>query len=400
MSVAEGTIAIVGAGECGVAAAFALRNLGHSAGITLIGDEPHIPYERPPLTKTASVSLKPIRNSRDYEAADITLLRGQAVAEVDPESRSLKLSDGNTLHFEKLLLATGARPRVFPGLEQARTLRTLDDARTILSGLTADTRLVVIGGGFIGLELAACARSVGARVTVLEAGARTMARAVPPSISDYVANRHKQEGVEIHCNVDVSEIAGGEVRCADGRIFAYDMVVAGTGSQPNVELAEKAGLTIDNGILVDHRFLTSRSGIYAAGDCCSFPHNGRQIRLESWRAAREQGRIAAAHMLGKNTVYADIPWLWSDQYDLTLQIVGLPANTGIIARRPVTGANGFIEFQYDGQGRLVFAAGVGQGNTIAKDMRLLEMMIQRQAKPTLAALSDPSTNLKALLKAA
>ncbi|MCY6379623.1 NAD(P)/FAD-dependent oxidoreductase [Hoeflea prorocentri] len=400
MSAADEAIAIVGAGECGVAAAFALRDLGHHAGISLIGDEPHIPYERPPLSKTVPASLKPIRDSSDYDAADITLLRGHAVAGIDPEAQCLRFFDGGTLQFEKLLLATGARPRVFPGLEQARTFRTLDDADAILSALSAQTRLVVIGGGFIGLELAACARLLGASVTVLEAGARTMARAVPPSISDYVATRHKQEGVDIRYGAHVSDICGGEVRCLDGRTFAHDVVVAGTGSWPNVELAADAGLAIDNGIVVDQKFLTSSPGIYAAGDCCSFPYNGRHIRLESWRAAREQGRSVAASMLGHDIAHEDIPWLWSDQYDLGLQVVGLPAGTEISARRPVADAHGFIDIQCDGRGRIVFAAGVGKGNKIAKDMRLLEMMIRKQARPTRAALADPSTNLKALLKAA
>lgn len=398
MSIGNDTVAIVGAGECGVRAAFALRDLGFTGSIKLIGDEPHLPYERPPLSKSVPVSQKPIRDAGDYGAAEIELLTGRTVSRIDPATQSLHLRDGNHLQYHTLLLATGARARVPDGLENALTFRSLDDAQAILPGISGGTELVVVGGGFIGLELAACARLLGARVTVLEAGARTMARAVPPSISDAVFQRHKREGVPILHNVKVNRISDKEVVCDNGLRFSFDMVVAGTGSSPNTELAENAGLETSNGIVVDNRFRTSESGIYAAGDCCCFPYQGNTIRLESWRAAQEQGRCVAENILGRQTSYQNVPWLWSDQYDLSLQVVGLSTDSGMSVRRPIDAGHGFIDCQCDALGHIVYAAGIGRGNTIAKDMRLLEMLISRGAKPEPSILSDPKSNLKALLK--
>jgi len=398
MSISDDTIAIVGAGECGVSAAFALRDLGFAGSIKLIGDEPHLPYERPPLSKSVPVSQKPIRGSGDYGAAEIELLIGRTVSRIDPATQSLHLRDGNHLQYHTLLLATGARARVLDGLENALTFRSLDDAQAILPRISEGTELVIIGGGFIGLELAACARPLGANVTVLEAGARTMARAVPPSISDAVFQRHKREGVRILHDIKVNKICDKEVVCDNGLRFSFDMVVAGTGSSPNTELAENAGLETSNGIVVDNRFQTSESRIYAAGDCCCFPYRGNPVRLESWRASREQGRCAAENILGRQTSYENVPWLWSDQYDLSLQTVGLSTDLGMSVRRPIDAGDGFIECQFDALGHIVYAAGIGTGNKVAKDMRLLEMLIARGAKPDPSILSESKTNLKALLK--
>lgn len=400
MSVGDDAVAIVGAGECGVAAAFALRDLGFGGSIKLIGDEPHLPYERPPLSKAVPVLQKPIRDACDYVAAEIELLTGRTVTRIDPATRSLQFRDGNQLRCNKLLLATGARARVLEGLESALTFRSLDDAQAILPKISKGTELVIIGGGFIGLELAACARPLGANVTILEAGARTMARAVPPSISDAVFQRHEREGVQILHDIKVKGICDNEVVCDNGRRFSFDMVVAGTGSSPNTKLAENAGLETSNGVVVDNRFQTSESGVYAAGDCCCFPYQGNAIRLESWRAAQEQGRCVAENILGRQTSYEGAPWLWSDQYDLSLQVVGLATDSKMSVRRPVNAGNGFIECQYDALGHIVYAAGIGTGNTIAKDMRLLEMLITRGAKPEPSVLSDPEANLKTLLKVA
>lgn len=399
MSASNKGIVIIGAGECGVSAAFTLREQGYAGIITLIGDETHLPYERPPLSKTVPVVPKPIREEQSYKDADIDLKFGTIVLGIDPTTGTVHLADGNGIKYSKLLIATGSRPRVFAGTEKARTLRSLDDATEILNAIKSQIKLVIVGAGFIGLELAATARTLGANVTVLEAGERAMARGVPASVSEYVSKRHSDEGVELVFNSPVTDITDSEVHSSNGVSYPYDLVVAGTGSEPNVELAANCDLEVNNGVVVDDHYKTSNPDIFAAGDCCSFPLNGQMIRLESWRAAQEQGRSAALNMLGLQEDHQTVSWLWSDQYDLTIQVAGIPPERGRSIIREPAKANGFIECVLDEDGHIQYAAGVGIGNAIAKDIRLLEMMIVKGIKPDPSQLSDQNTNLKRMLKA-
>lgn len=388
---------IIGAGECGTRAAFALREAGHDGPVTLIGEEPHLPYERPPLSKTTPVTPKPIAEPARYAAAKIERLTGVRVSRIDPARRVVESADGRAFAFDKLLIATGARARRLPGIEAARTLRTLDDARDILGALDGGARLGIVGGGFIGLELAATARAIGARVTVVEAAARLMARAVPQQIAAVTEARHRAAGVDIILGAEVRQAGPDRIALADGRAIECDIVVAGVGAVPETGLARDADIAVDNGIVVDGALRTSAPDIFAAGDCCAFPYRGGRVRLESWRAAVDQASHAAAAMLGSTEAYARVPWFWSDQYELTLQVTGL-AEPGLPTLRRDLGDGAFILFQLGGDGRLVSASGVGTGNAVARDIRLAEMMIERGVSPDPQRLADASVNLKALLK--
>ena len=392
-------IVIVGAGECGVRAAFALRERGYEGAVTLISDEIHLPYERPPLSKGGMPIQKAIRTKGDYEDARIGLCLGMRIESLDVANNRLAAPDGSCWTYDRLLLATGARPRLLPGMEGAATLRTFDDACAIFTRLRSGTRLAVIGGGFIGLELAAAARALDAQVTVIEAAPRLMARAVPAEIAAILEERHRAEGVHLQLGAQVAAINEGVVTIADGGTVRADIVVAGTGAIPNTELAEKAGLAVENGISVDSRFRTSAPNVFAAGDCCSIPHQGGRLRLESWRVAQEQGAHAAAAMLGEVDDFTTVPWFWSDQYDLGLQVAGLSEPAARTSLRRLED-DAIIAFQYDGEGRLLCAAGVGRGNRVAKDIRLAEMLISRGAHLSADHLADPSVPLKSLLRAA
>jgi 3-phenylpropionate/trans-cinnamate dioxygenase ferredoxin reductase subunit len=316
---------------------------------------------------------------------------------MDRSAKTVFLSNGQTLSYDRLLLATGARARTFAGLGDAAVLRTLEDAKAIISALSLGKRLIIIGGGFIGLELAATARTVGTQVILLEMADGLMARGVPAEIAAIMEDRHRAEGVDIRLETKILRANATSVELEDGSRLDADVVVAGVGAEPVTDLALAAGLQIEDGIVVDSRFTTSDTDIFAAGDCCRFPYRGRTVRLESWRAAQDQANHAAKAMLGDDTPYAIAPWFWSDQYDLTLQIAGLstPGTTRI--RRPV-GDDGFILFECASDGTLVAASGVGRGNAVAKDIRLAEMIIAVQGRPAPEALADPAANLKKVLR--
>lgn len=402
---------IVGAGECGARAAFALREKGFDGTITLIGSESHLPYERPPLSKEALVAgagPKLVADAERYAEARIDVLSGRTVSELDRAGKRLILDDGTAVPYDKLLLATGARPRALPGAAcggRIAALRSHDDATRIRAHLVDGSHIAVLGGGFIGLELAASARKLGATVTLIEGLPRVLSRGVPAEIAEIVAQRHAAEGVEILCGAKVANIEErpGEVRIAleDGRIVAASLLVVGIGAAPNTELAEAAGLAVENGIAVDGRLRTSDPDIYAAGDCTSYPlplYGERRIRLESWRNAQEQGQLAAANMLGGAEAHSAVPWFWSDQYDMTLQIAGLADGAVTTVRREM-GKGAFILFHLDADGRLIAASGIGPGNAVARDIRLAEMLIAARIHPDPAELAAPETKLKKLLAA-
>lgn len=402
---------IVGAGECGARAAFALREAGHDGRIVLVGDEPHLPYERPPLSKEAIVGRdgpKPIANPEHYAEAGIDLVLSSPAVAVDRAARQVSLADGRTLSYDRLLLATGCAPRRLPlAGEGPRVayLRTLDDAAGIAARLVPGARLAVVGGGFIGLELAASARKLGVEVTVMEAQPRILMRGVPAEIAEHIHALHAGQGVDILCGVGIQAVedrgASVAVKLADGRSVDADLLVVGIGAVPNTALAEAAGLDVRNGIVVDATLATSDPFIFAAGDCCSFPLavcGGQLVRLECWRNAQDQGALAARNMLGAGEPHAAVPWFWSDQYDHTLQIAGVPDHDAASVRRDL-GDGAFMLFQFAADGRLVAAAGVGPGNAVARDVRLAEMLIARGAAPDPASLGNPQVKLKSLLAA-
>ncbi|MBB5575802.1 NAD(P)/FAD-dependent oxidoreductase [Rhizobium paranaense] len=403
-------IVIVGAGECGARAALGLRENGYAHPITLIGDEAHLPYERPPLSK--QVLLAATTPQAPAVLSEIVLsermirhIGGTSVSAIDADRKQVTLSGGRALPYHKLLLTTGAVPRRLPNVPASRRilyLRTINDALALRPWISADMHVAVLGGGFIGLEVAASARSRGARVTVIESQERILKRGVPESIAAAITSLHRRNDVVVKCGVTVGDIDANEqcvsISLSDGPKVTADVLVVGIGAQPLTELAAQAGIAVDNGIAVNEHLETSVADIYAAGDCCSFPHplyGGRRLRLEAWRNAQDQGILAAANLAGAARSYDAVPYFWSDQFDHTLQIAGLVDEGHTVVRRDLSDG-AFILFHLDLSQRLVAASGVGPGNRIAKDMKLSEMLIAKRIMPPIEALAA-DTNLKSLL---
>ncbi|MEO0363038.1 MAG: FAD-dependent oxidoreductase, partial [Pseudomonadota bacterium] len=333
-------IIIVGAGQAGASLAAKLRALGHEGPITLIGEEPAPPYQRPPLSKKyllgemeeARLQLRP---PEFYEDEKIELLTGVAATALDPAAKTVTLSDGTTRRYDKLALTTGSRPRRLPAsiggdLPGVFTVRDLADVDAMAPAFREGARVLIVGGGYIGLEAAAVAAAKGLRVTVVEAAERILRRVAAPATSDFFRALHESHGVEIREGAAVARLVGSAsveaAELADGERLEVDFVVVGVGVQPNQELAAEAGLAVDEtlgGIAVDAAGRTSNADVFAAGDCASFPYEGRRVRLESVQNAIDQAEAAAAAMLGEALSYAPTPWFWSDQYDVKLQIAGL-----------------------------------------------------------------------------
>ncbi len=398
---------IVGAGKAGARAVLGLREHDYQGEIVLIGDEAFAPYDRPPLSKAAILGEEPpeptyLLDDSMIKSLGVTFIAGNGAKTIDRAAKEVVLADGKRVPYAKLLIATGAKARMLalPGCERAMTLRDLDHSRALHAAFAPGRSVAIAGGGFIGLELAATASKRGCQVTVIEALPRILMRGVPVSIAETIASRHADAGVAIVTNARIAQVTDKDVVLADGRRIPAEIFIAGVGSAPSIALGEAAGLTIDNGIACDATMRTSDPDIYASGDCCSFPHplhDGKRIRFEAWRPAADQAAVAAQNMLGGSRAYDAVPWFWSDQYDLTLQIAGFPSggNSDTVRRALKDGA--YLEFEYDSDGRLVSASGVGRGNLIARDVRLAEMLIGKGAKPPREALADASVGLKSLL---
>ena len=404
---------IVGAGEAGARAAGALRENGWSGPVTLIGDEAHPPYERPPLSKAVMVAdAEPpatfILSDEHIRDQNLDLLCGCPATAIDRARRAVILADGRRIPYQKLLLATGSEARRLSvegaGPENVLYLRKFSDALALRSRLRPGGHLVVIGGGFIGLEIAASARIRGCEVTLIELGPRLLTRGVPTQIADVIADRHRAAGVRLVLGARLARIEtiGEEhaVLLEDGARIPCDGIIAGIGAIPETALAKASGLAVENGVCVDVTLRTSDPDIFAAGDCCSFPHplyGGRRIRLEAWRNAQDQGALAAQNMLGADEPFATVPWFWSDQYDLSLQIAGLPdEGADTVARDLGDGARMYFHRAEDG--RLVGVSAVGPISRVARDVKLAEMLIARRARPDPADLASPDVRLKSLLR--
>jgi 3-phenylpropionate/trans-cinnamate dioxygenase ferredoxin reductase component len=412
-------VVIVGAGEAGVRVAQCLRLEGYEGEVTLLGEEPYLPYPRPPLSKrvlTAGQELRSIASSDDLAASRVTCRINTQVQAIEPDRRLVRLANGEELSYAALVLATGARARRLPtiGADEVGVayLRSWDDAMRLKALLHPGVRVVVVGAGFIGLELAAAARMLGARVTVIEYLPRVLGRAVPAVLASLVADRHREEGVELLLGRSISSFR----RAEDGTIsievsgdaeqsgsvdetISADLVIAGIGAQPEVSLAEAAGLLIDNGVAVDSSLRSSDPHIYAVGDCCSFPHGlygGRRVRLEAWRNAFDQAGHVAGVIAGTTIEpFSAVPWFWSDQYNGVLQVSGLADEAVTTVERPFTGAR--LLFHLAADGRLVSASSWGTNKSVAKDARVAEMLIAARAHPDPVALADPDLKMKSLL---
>ena len=404
---------IVGAGQSGARAAHALRDNGWDGGITLLGNEAVAPYDRPPLSKAVLLGQKTTAQCALYDEAfyreqRIDLRVDAPVQHIDRAARQVVLQNDHRVDYHRLLIATGAAPRrlTVPGatLAGVHCLRTVADAGQIAGELSPGRRIAIIGAGFIGLEIAATAIARGCEVVVIEAAARALMRAVPEVVAAYLVERHRQMGVDIRFAMQVDRILGERrvsgVRLADGTDIACDCVIAGIGVKPRTELAEAAGIDVADGIAVDDTLRTNDPHIFAAGDVCSFPHRlfRRRMRLECWKNAEDQARIVARNMLDRGETYSEVPWFWSNQYDMTIQIAGMPA-FGVTTAVRETGAASKIFFALDRDGVLVGASGVGNVGDIARDVRVAQALIARRACIEPALLADRNAKLKPLLAA-
>ncbi|MEU2006696.1 NAD(P)/FAD-dependent oxidoreductase [Rhodococcus sp. NPDC019627] len=358
-------VVIVGAGHAGVQTAASLREIGHDGRILLIGDEPDLPYHRPPLSKSFIASpdaeLDPLRSEEFFTNNDIELTRGVCARNLDPCTQQLDLDSGEKVHFDHLILALGSRNRTVPidgaALDGVVGLRTAEDARSVRERIGSAQDVVVIGGGFIGMEFAAAVAAMGKTVTIFEAAPRTMARAVSPHTSAYLEDTHTAEGVSIRSGATVSRIEGlrGAVSAVitgdDSRIPA-DLVLVGVGALPNTALAEAAGIATgaqnSDGILVDDHLRTNHPAISAIGDCARFPDGSTFRRLESVQNAVDQARCVAARITGSPEPYQRVPWFWSHQGKVKLQIAGIAAGVDHSIVRGDISSGRFSIFGYRG----------------------------------------------------
>ena len=412
---ASSTAIIIGAGHAGGELAIALRNEGWEGRILLLGEEAHLPYHRPPLSKaylagSVEKSSLSIRPQMAYDKANVEFIGGVRVSRIDRANQRLELADGSQLAYDKLAIATGGRPRPLsvPNAAVAERcanfhyLRTLDDVEQIRAQLAPGKRLAIVGGGYIGLEVAASAIAQGLQVTVLEALPRVLQRVTAAELSAYYERKHREAGVDIRTGVQVAdlEVTGDTVTavlCADGSRLAADLVVVGIGLLANTELAAEAGLQVDNGILVDEHAQTSDPHIYAAGDCTNHPNAllGRRLRLESVPNALEQSRVAAANMAGKAKTYASVPWFWSDQYELKLKMVGLAEGFERLVLRGDPATDSFSAFYLKGD-KVLAADTVNR----PQDFIAAKRLVAEGIAVTDAQLADDSRPLKELLPAA
>jgi 3-phenylpropionate/trans-cinnamate dioxygenase ferredoxin reductase subunit len=402
-------VVVAGAGQAAGEFAFRLRQSGYEKPITLIGEESHLPYQRPPLSKAflagemSSESLL-LRPPESYEKSRIDVVRNTRALRIDRAARSITLSTGVQQGYEKLVLATGGRvrPLTCPGSELAGLfyLRTIADVDFLRHRLAAGTKLVIIGGGYVGLEVAAVAIKHGLDVTLIEAAPRVLARVAGLEISAFYERAHRMAGVKIHTGAAVESLAEGEpghvghVVLADGRRFPADFVLAGIGLLPNVELAAEAGLKVDNGIWVDEYCRTEDHDILAIGDCSNHPSSflGRRARLESVPNALEQARVAADTISGKMVPYGAIPWFWSDQYNLKLQAVGVSEHYDQVVQRGSMEERAFTMF-YLRQGIVIAADSVNRPADFMAAKRLVGQALRIPA----ADLADIARPLKDLI---
>lgn len=355
-------LVVVGGSYAGANIAAAAREAGYGGTIRLISSESHPPYHRPPLSKgyllgKAEESSLVLRGEAFFRQQDIELVLEVTAARLDREGRCIVTSRGDAFFYDRLALATGARARrlTVPGADLSGVfyLRSLDDARALRGRLEGAGRAVVIGGGFIGLEVASSLALLGMQVTVLESRGRLLARALSEPMADFLSAAHRRHGVAIEHDVGIAALEGDcgwvtAVRTGDGRYFPADIVIVGIGSVPNSELAEQAGLGCDDGILVDRACRTSDPAIFAAGDCTRHPSrfHARPLRLESVQNAADQGRVVGFNLAGRAADYDAVPWFWSDQYEYKLQIAGLVQDADRVVRRGVSGEDRFSLFHY------------------------------------------------------
>ena len=401
-----GGIVIVGAGQAGASLAAKLRALGHAGPVTLIGEEPQPPYQRPPLSKAyllGEMDLERLylRAPAFWDEQAVTLRLGTPVEAIDTRARTVRLAGGETLSYDALALTTVSRPRRLPAaiggdLANVFTVRTLADVDDMAPGFRKGARALIVGGGYIGRTAAAVAAKLGLQVTLIEAAPRILQRVASPETADYFRRLHEAHGVRILEGTGLAQLTGEDAVTGailvDGTEIPADLVIVGIGILPNAELAEAAGIALENGIRTDELGRTSAPHVWAAGDCASFPQGDARIRLESVGNAIDMADTVAANILGAATPYQAKPWFWSDQYDVKLQIAGL--NTGydrIVTRE---GEGGAVSFWYYRGATLLALDAMNDARAYMIGKRLIEA--GRSPDPTLIA--DPAADLKALLR--
>ncbi|UWR30274.1 NAD(P)/FAD-dependent oxidoreductase [Sulfitobacter sp. W002] len=397
-------VVVIGAGQAGASCVAKLRNGGFEGKIILIGAEPCPPYQRPPLSKgylLGDMTLERLflRPEAFYADQGITLKTDCRVTAIDPEARVLSTTEGEVA-YDELVLATGSLPRRLPAaiggdLEGVFTVRDLADVDAMAPRFVKGAKVLIVGGGYIGLEAAAVAAKLGLEVTLVEMADRILQRVAAPETSDYFRALHEGHGVTLREGVGLERLLGeGHVtgaRLSDGTEIAADFVITGVGIEPDIALAKAAAIEIDNGIKVDAQGRTTVPGVWAAGDCTSFPYRGGRIRLESVPNAIDQAEVVAENILGGGKEYIAKPWFWSDQYDVKLQIAGLNAGYDRVVSRLGEGSASF--WYYLGETLLaVDAANDPRGYMVGK------RLIEAGKSPDPARVADPQTDLKALLK--
>lgn len=401
-------VVIIGGSHAGISVADHLRKSGFSDPVTLICSERELPYQRPPLSKAymageMSLERLHLRPSEWFSENDIKLMLGVEATSIDRANRRVHVGEDEPVSYDTLVLATGASPRTLPteaggSLENVHVMRDLSDANTLMEKMVQGRSLVVIGGGYIGLEAAAEAAKKGVRVTVIEAADRILRRVACKETADAFRGLHESHGVHILENTQISMIDGNDdgtcksVVLADGTSIDADLVIVGIGVSPNVSLALNAGLEVAVGITVDDHALTSDPNIYACGDCTILPFKHAPTRLESVQNANDQGAVVAANIAGFDTTYSPEPWFWSDQYDMKLQIAGLNRGYDRIVTRPGRRDGSVSHFYFNGEEFLAVDC-MNDGATYAMSRKILAS----DAKLTPSLASDPEFSLKSLL---
>ncbi len=403
------TFVIIGAGQAGAWIAKTLRAEGFTGRVVLIGEEFYLPYERPPLSKTALAGETDIHSAyfwqqEIYDSLDIEVLTGARVIAIDRVNKKVALDNGEGLAYDRLAIATGSRVRTLPvpgvDLTGVHYMRNINDMLAIKANIQDQTRVLIVGGGWIGLEIAATLSKLGYQPVIVELSDRLCARVVPPDISSWLLTLHQTHGIEVRLNTSVERFEGaGSVERAvlsNGETIKCGLVVIGIGVLPNSEIAESAGLTVNNGVVVDELCRTSDPHVFAAGDVTNHPSKylDRSIRLESWENAQNQGIAAGKSMLDKGEAYNEIPWFWSDQYDANIQLLGIPEDWDEVATRGDPKASSFLTM-YLKEGIIIGAIAVNN----ARDIRVVKRLMATEKVVPIEDLKNADLKMQALLKA-
>ena len=400
-------IVVIGSGQAAIQAVMSLKRNEFTGSIKVIGEEDHLPYQRPPLSKDFLLEeYKPervsLKKKEFYEENGVDLILGKRAESIDTILKEITLSDENKIHYDQLIIATGSRVRKLnvPGSDKKGLyyLRDLDDANALKQRLKKNKKMVIVGAGYIGLEVASVAASLGVKVTVIEMANRVMNRTVDPIISSYYQKLHESHGVKISLDNGLKAFEGGDsvnaVRCSDGLMLEADLVVIGAGVLPNQEIAIEAGLECNNGIMVNEFGETSTAHVYACGDCTNHPNKGlnTRLRLESVHNAMEQSKTVANTIMGNKEPYDQVPWFWSDQYDHKLQLVGISGDHDEVVMRGLESKQKFLLF-YLKNSELIAVNAINS----SKEFLICRKLVANKVKISSDVIKDQSVNLNDLL---